>query len=167
MNPYHKFFAWGIWLFVAGLSFWLSVKMDRADAGALLAYCAISFGFNMACIGFIYNSRYARELYQKVSNNKRRIYKVRKYFFASGVTSMVAVSLIIYQPILREIALCIAKTIFNNDGAEVIDMLWSAAVYATVSANILLMLILLDFVLTGMVKNARDHAPSEQSGEQR
>ena len=166
MRPLHKFLALGVWCATAILSFWLSVGMTPAEAGPLLAFSAVSFGFNMTGIGFIYNSRYARELYNKISGSDRHISTVRKYFFASGVASMAVMILIIYAPILKKIALCIAEAIFDNDFAERIGIFWSATVYATVSVNLLLMSILLRFVLQGMVQNARNYPPSKKGGEQ-
>ena len=167
MRGVHKCWAWVIWIVGAVIPLSLSAKMGSAEAGALLTYGSISFGFNMACIGFIYNSGYARELYNKVSSKGRRISAVRTYFFASGMTSMAVVSLIIYAPILEKIASLITKAIFDNDCVETINMLWSAAVYATMSVNLFLLFLLLRFVLNGMVKSARNHRPSEEGRERR
>ena len=154
MKLRHKLFSLILWGAVAGLSFLGGIELNEGSSGALVSFFAISLGFNMACIGFIFGSGYSKKLYYKVSNDGvRLIYIVRRYFYVNGWAAIISVSLIIYAPLLEKFILFLAGIFSYEMNARV---LWSAVIYATSAVSIYLMLVLLKFSLTSMVRSARE-----------
>jgi hypothetical protein len=164
MRLVHKVISLLVFLPVFIVSYFYDLRFTELVVQNLVTFFSIAFGFYMTCLAILYDSPYLKKLYDEIDPLKpsqRKIHRLKKYFAISSKSSLASISALLVYSISAK----------NNDAEGLLDMslgiipiqnvqinldaLLSGFLAGCFSLNILFLLLFLNFILDGLIQNAK------------